>query len=127
MDNTVLFAVDSYELSEEGKVLLDQFLSVYASVILKEEYSGFLSEILIEGHTDTSGQYEYNLELSQKRADAVMEYCKTTTAVDAEVIQQLSGLFRAVGYSWDRPIYDAEGNVDADASRRVAFRFMIQL
>ena len=34
-----------------------------------------VSEILIEGHTDTDGDYLFNLELSQKRAYSVAEFC----------------------------------------------------
>lgn len=30
----------------------------------------------IEGHTDVSEFSEYNLKLSQKRAESVAEYCK---------------------------------------------------
>lgn len=127
MDSAVLFAVDEYEISSDGQAFLDKFLDVYASVILSEDYTGFVSEILVEGHTDTQGAYDYNMELSQKRADSVKAYCETTTGVDSNVVSGLSGLLRAVGYANDRPVYDAQGNIDDDASRRVAFRFMIQL
>lgn len=127
MDSAVLFATDEYALSADGQAFLDKFLEVYASVILSEDYTGFVSEILVEGHTDSQGAYDYNMELSQKRADAVKDYCLSTGAVEADVVNQMADLLNAVGYSNDRPVYDADGNVDDDASRRVAFRFMIQL
>ena len=34
----------------------------------------YLAEIIIDGYTDTDGDYDYNLELSQKRSLAVAQY-----------------------------------------------------
>ena len=34
----------------------------------------YLGEIIIDGYTDTDGDYSYNLELSQKRSLAVAQY-----------------------------------------------------
>lgn len=128
MDNTLLFEVNSYELSAEGKEYLKEFLKAYAEVVLDEKYSGFVSRIVIEGHTDTNGAYDYNLELSQKRADAVLSFCLSEEAgVDAEYAQILAQMFTAKGYSYDYPVYDENGEVDMDASRRVSFRFIVNV
>ena len=81
-----------------------------------------------EGHTDTSGSYDYNLELSQKRADAVLNFCLSDEAgLDAAYVQALSQLLTAKGYSYDYPVYDENGEVDMDASRRVSFRFVVNV
>ena len=57
--------------------------------VLKDQYKGELGElatilnkyddtnILLEGHTDSTGSEEYNLELSRKRAQAVANYLST--------------------------------------------------
>ena len=128
LDSAVLFGLDQSELSEDGKQFLKQFLAVYADVVLGTEYDGFVSKIMVEGHTDPQGSYEYNLELSQARADAVKAWClDTENGLDAETISVLEDLLEAVGYSFDHPVYDENGQVDNDASRRVSFRFLIQL
>ena len=59
------------------------------------------------GHTDSTGGYEYNLELSQKRADSVSSY------LAAQGVQSVRLLTR--GYGPDRPIGD---NATADGRQQ---------
>lgn len=127
LDSEVLFPVDGDTLSEEGKVVVDEFISVFMKVLGMPKYSGFISEIVIEGHTDTSGDYDYNLSLSQRRADAVKEYCLTGASLSAEDTNQLLELLSTQGCSYDEPVYNENGEVDMDASRRVSFVFYIDL
>lgn len=128
LDNTLLFAVNEYEISDAGKDYLKQCLEVYVNVVFNDKYSNFLSRIQIEGHTDTSGSYELNLELSQKRADSVLNFCLSEEAgVDAAHAEALAQMVTAVGYAYDYPVYGEDGSVDMDASRRVSFRFIVKL
>lgn len=128
MDSTVLFGTDESQISDEGKIFLKRFMQVYTSVVFSDEYTDFLSKIMVEGHTDTRGEYDMNLELSQARADSVREYCMSADCgVDGAYANTLNGMLQAVGYSYDKPVYDANGEVDMDASRRVSFRFIINL
>lgn len=127
MDASILFAFDDATLSDEGKAFLDTFLNAYASVILSDECSGYVSQIVIEGHTDTNGEYDYNLVLSKDRADAVVNYClsESNSGLSPEQIQALGQMMTAVGRSYDEPVYKDTGEVDMDASRRVVFKFMM--
>ncbi len=128
LDAAVLFGVDQSDVSAEGKSFLSRFLAVYTSVVFSEEYDGFVSQIVVEGHTDSSGTYAHNQVLSQERAENVMNYCNSTeTGLPAESTSSLQQLLSATGYSCDQLIYDENGNEDADASRRVSFRFIISL
>ena len=127
MDASVLFPVDGYEVSEEGKELLKKFMSVYCSVVFDEKYAGFVSKIMVEGHTDSDGDYDYNLTLSQNRADSVKAFCLSADCGVDAYTAQLTEMLQAVGYSSDQLIRDASGNEDKAASRRVAFRFVINL
>ena len=128
LDSTILFGYDSSTLSGDGKKFLNKFLKAYSSVILGENYKGFVSKILVEGHTDSSGTYEYNKTLSQSRADNVKEYCLSTdTGLNKDMRKQLSGLLQSVGRSSDELIVDKNGKEDEKASRRVTFRFTINL
>ncbi|MFC1788998.1 OmpA family protein [Thermodesulfobacteriota bacterium] len=71
----VLFGFDSAEIKSEAHPMLDE-----ASAILKKN-----SEINVEvdGHTDNIGPAEYNMKLSERRANAVMEYF-VSQGVDAK-------------------------------------------
>lgn len=63
---TVLFKFNSAELSKDDKDQLDQIASNTSS--LKKYF------IAVEGYTDTIGDANYNLQLSRRRADAVVVY-----------------------------------------------------
>lgn len=128
MDSSVLFAVNQYAVSDAGKELLKKFINVYASVVFDEKYEGFISNVRVEGHTDTTGDYSTNLTLSENRAKSVMEYCLSEECgVESKYLSELETSMQAIGYSFDKPVYNAVGEVDMDASRRVSFRFLINL
>ena len=61
-DSAILFEVNSYDLSTDAK----QNLSNLAQSL--GEYNN--TEVIIAGHTDSSGPEDYNLKLSEQRADA---------------------------------------------------------
>lgn len=128
LDSTILFGYDKSDLSSEGKQFLNKFLRAYSSVILKDDYKGFVSKILVEGHTDSTGDYDYNKKLSQSRADNVKNYClSSNTGLKAQVITDLSKLMQAKGLASDQLIMGKDGKEDESASRRVSFRFTINL
>ena len=125
-ESDVFFEYRSDTLSAEGKAFIDRFLPVYLSVLFSPENEGYVSEIIIEGHTDTTDTYIKNLKLSQNRAYAVAEYVlESSTGVTPGQKTQLKSLLTANGRSYSDPILDANGNVDAQASRRVVFKFRL--
>ncbi len=128
IDSAILFGYNEDEVSELGKAMLDRFITVYTAVVFSEKYEGFVSAIQVEGHTDTSGSYEYNLDLSERRAKNVFDYCLAgVSGLSAGTVEHLEEILAYVGCSYDFPIYDENGNVDMDASRRVSFRFIVDL
>lgn len=127
IDATILFSGDSAVLTDEGKAFLNQFLDVYTSIIYSEKYEGFVSKTIIEGHTAllSDSTYESGLPLSEERANTVKDYCLSgLSGVDTSSFAE--GL-EAVGRSNSVPIWNADGTVDLAASRRVTFRFIINL
>lgn len=127
-DSSILFDVDKYDLKPAGEKFLKEFLPRYLSVLLNDNYRDYISEIIIEGHTDTNGSYMHNLELSQRRALSVSAFClKDDSAIlgDSINVDDLRNIVTANGRSYSDPII-VDGKVDLEASRRVEFKFRLQ-
>ena len=71
-----------------------------------------LSHVIIEGHTDNVGDANYNLALSEKRANAVMNYLITNFAINQNRIS-------AVGYGETRGITENDTPENRQKNRRV--------
>ena len=127
LESDVLFELGRYNLSDRGEAFIDRFLPVYLNVLFSDEYRDYVSEIIIEGHTDSLGSYIDNLELSQQRALAVASYVLDDgyRAITADQKKQLRKVTTANGRSFSDPVLDANGLEDMDASRRVVFKFRL--
>ena len=91
--------------------------------VLKDQYTGELSElskilnkyedtnILLEGHTDSTGSEEYNLDLSKKRAQSVANYLATQNVNPTR--------FTIMGYGESQPIASNETVEGRAQNRRV--------
>ncbi|MDY4693018.1 MAG: OmpA family protein, partial [Blautia sp.] len=128
LNASVLFDYDKAELTDEGKAQLSNILPIYCKVLLQSDYKKYLAEIIIDGYTDTDGDYYYNLELSQKRSLAVAEYLTEIRSnfLNDQQITELQTYLTVNGHSMANPVLDANGNVDKNASRRVEVKFRLK-
>lgn len=126
LDSAVFFETASYTIKADGQAMLDQFVPVYLSVLLQDKYKDYLGQIIIEGHTDTVGEYFMNLELSQNRALSVAKYCLQMRSLTEEQREMLRSILTAQGRSYADPIYNADGTVNMEQSRRVEFKFSLR-
>lgn len=126
LDSAVFFETGRSEIKEEGKALLNRFIPVYLNVLLSPKYSDYLGEIIIEGHTDSKGTYDNNLKLSQERALQVALYVLNMSGLNGQQKVLLQQILTATGKSWADLIYNADGTEDAEASRRVEFKFSLK-
>ena len=126
LDSAVFFETAKSEIKEEGKALLDRFIPVYLNVLLSGEYADYLGEIIIEGHTDSKGTYDNNLKLSQERALQVALYVLNMPGLSTRQRTLLQQILTATGKSWADLVYDEYGDEDAEASRRVEFKFSLK-
>ncbi len=128
LDSSVLFALRESELTEEGAQILYQILPVYCEVLMSEKYRDYVAEIIIDGYTDSQGDYLSNLELSQNRAFAVAAYLLSISGsfMDADSEKALQEKLTANGRSESNLVMDENGNEDRDASRRVEVKFRLK-
>jgi chemotaxis protein MotB len=128
LDSSILFDVNKSELKESGQEFLEKFLPRYLNVILGDRFNEYISEIIIEGHTDTNGTYLYNLQLSQNRALAVASFClqDNNAVLSNKQAEELRAIVTANGKSYSNPIYNSDNTVSLEASRRVEFKFRLK-
>jgi OOP family OmpA-OmpF porin len=106
---TVTFSLNSSTLSQEAKSSLDQIASD-----LSGQASGYMLEL--QGYTDSTGSEQYNVGLSQRRAEAVERY----------LVSKSVPLFRVsiVGLGKDNPIADNKTSTGRAQNRRVEVRVL---
>ena len=126
IDSALLYDTDQYALTEEGKTALRTVFVPYYKVLSDPQYRDLIANVVIEGHTDTQGDYAYNQTLSERRAQAVYEYLLSEEC-GLEDTEFLRSILNVVGRSYDNPVYAADGSVDMAASRRVEIRFLLNL
>ena len=101
---------------------------MYLDVLLQDAYRPYIAEIIIEGHTDTTGGYDSNMTLSFNRANSVAKFClNSNNGLTTAKTEQLRDLLTVNGRSYSDPIYQADGQtVDMEASRRVEIKFRLK-
>ncbi|UAY91689.1 OmpA family protein [Pectobacterium polaris] len=123
----VLFGLGSLELKPKFKEILNNFFPRYLKVL--DVYKQHITEVRIEGHTSTDwtgaanqdAAYFNNMELSQGRTRAVLQYVYSLK--ESAVHQRwVKSKFSAVGYSSSHPILNPAGKEDPNRSRRVTFK-----
>lgn len=129
----VLFRYNSATLTAESQNTLKSVIPMYLEVLLQNQYRDYIAEIIIEGHTDTDGDYLSNMELSYDRANSVARFClNEKNGLSKTQIEQLQELLTVNGRSYSAPVYveDEEGNatteIDMEASRRVEIKFRLK-
>jgi OmpA-OmpF porin, OOP family len=106
---TVTFPVNSSTLSSEAKSTLDRIAND-----LSGQRTGFMLEL--QGYTDATGTEQYNIGLSQRRAESVERY----------LVSKNVPLFRVsiVGLGKDSPIADNKTSTGRAQNRRVEVRVL---
>lgn len=124
----VLFKYNSAKLTGDSKNALKEIIPLYLDVLLQDAYRPYIAEIIIEGHTDTDGSYQSNMELSYNRANAVAGFCQDPkNGLNKDKIEQLRQLLTVNGRSYSAPVYKENSQeIDMAASRRVEIKFRLR-
>lgn len=102
-DSGLLFNTNSSDVSTTTKANLDQL-----STTLKK-YDD--TNILVEGHTDATGEDAYNKKLSDKRAGSVQSYLVSQGVANNRI--------ETKGYGESQPISDNDTDAGRQSNRRV--------
>lgn len=105
----MFFGLGSSELKPKFKEILNNFFPRYLKVL--DQYKEHITEVRIEGHTSTDWTgaanqdeaYFNNMELSQGRTRAVLQYVHSLKESSAHQ-KWVKSKFSAVGYSSSHPI-----------------------
>jgi outer membrane protein OmpA-like peptidoglycan-associated protein len=103
---TVQFATGSADLTPQAIGVLDNL----GKALSDQELAGY--RFRIEGHTDTVGTHEFNKELSDRRAAAVVDYLANNFHVDRSRVE-------AVGMGEDRLLVPTPDQTPEPRNRRV--------
>lgn len=125
----VLFDYGRATLTKKSQDTLRSVIPTYLDVLMQDQFKDYIAEIIIEGHTDTSGSYASNLELSAKRANAVADFClNEKNGLSTDKIDKLRSVLTVNGRSYSSPIYSKTNpeKVDMAASRRVEIKFRLK-
>ncbi len=107
---SVRFGFDRSDLNDESKAALSDFMNKI------KDSSNFVIEV--QGYTDRTGSAKYNLDLSEKRADAVVRYLATTYSVPLRSIHKL-------GVGSEDPVADNKTRDGREQNRRVEVRVFV--
>jgi len=124
LSSSILFDKGSADLKESSKIELKKvFIDYIGALTANRNIKNQLDRIVIEGHTDSDGTYLFNLNLSQKRAYAVMNYL---LGLDFTRENNLKPLLVASGRSYEDRIIDANGKENKYESRRIEIKFRLK-
>ncbi len=101
--DSIQFALNSAELSETSKTNLAEL----AETLKKYDDTN----VLVEGHTDITGTREYNMVLSDKRAQSVADYLKGLGVAGKRLTTE--------GYGPDQPVANNDNDYGRQQNRRV--------
>jgi outer membrane protein OmpA-like peptidoglycan-associated protein len=99
----VLFATGKYDLRPEAQIVLAKLSGIILS------HPGL--NLAVEGYTDSVGSDDFNLRLSQQRADTVRDYLVTQGLPDSSVT--------AKGFGKSDPVADNDTPAGRQQNRRV--------
>lgn len=99
----LMFKINSHEISETYR----DDLSAAAEVFKKYPDT----HILVEGHTDDTGSDEYNMKLSQQRAEAVVKYFESVGISRSRMQEKW--------YGESQPKYPNDSEANREKNRRV--------
>ena len=106
----ITFELNSYELNSASYQELDKLIEYLSQ---NERY-----KVEISAHTDNAGGDKYNLELSNLRANSVLQYLQDKAITQERLL--------AIGYGESQPIVPNDSEENMAKNRRVEFKILTE-
>jgi chemotaxis protein MotB len=119
----LVFESSSYSIKPEGKALLGTLAIALDNVLADPAVRENIDALLVQGHTDARGSSAYNLDLSAKRANAVLNYLFET---NPHLEQAYGSFFAASAYSKFRPLNPAPTEEAFEQNRRIELSLVLR-
>jgi len=110
MQKAIPFKFDSAQLATDGKSAMDEIVSA-----LGQNPDAF---IVLEGHTDSTGDKEYNMRLGERRVDAVRRYLAIDKSIPVYKIEDIS-------FGAERPLAPNDSRENREKNRSVNIMVLI--
>ena len=123
INESLVFAYNSYKLKPEAKALLTQLSKAFERVLDNSEVRENIDAISIEGHADSMGNADYNRELSARRATEVVNFM---FSVNPKLEATYGEYFAANGFSEFRPISTGTDEQSRALNRRIEISIIVK-
>lgn len=130
-EDILRFPLGSAALSAQGREFVADFFSDFSKTICAPDLRSKIDSIVIEGHTDRSGEktgegVKNNIALSQRRSYSVLEQALAAAQSNPEHYECLLKLSSASGRGSRTPVMSSAGEYLPDQSRRVQIRIRVK-
>ena len=119
----VLFDTGSSAIKAGSTNMLNELIEVFSEFLSDEENAKYVDSIVISGHTDSTGNADYNRQLSTDRANSVLNYLLTGKNGK---LDEFSSFFCAAGYGATRPVASNDTAAGQAANRRIEISMILR-
>jgi chemotaxis protein MotB len=127
-DNNLQFDLDKAAIKPDGQKYLNEFMPTLINTVCSQKNRHEIQAIQIIGYTDSQGDEEHNLKLSQDRALSVLKYGLNNTKLTSSQRECLLDLSSINGRG-ERdliPMGSKPGKENKSLSRRVEFKIRVK-
>ncbi|MFK5975183.1 MAG: OmpA family protein [Sulfurovum sp.] len=115
-----IFNIGKSKYDKDKIKIIGENFEKYISIL--SDYREYIDVIIIEGHTDSEGDEEKNIRLSEERASSVIQYLYNLPFVEDSF---MNPLMEIDGLGSEYPILK-HGVEDKNASRRIKIKFKLK-
>lgn len=116
VEKTTIISLAKNIYFASGKAILSDLSKKELEKIANIMYDNSNASFIIEGHTDSGGDKDYNIRLSQDRANAVMNYLIKLGVRPSNL--------KSIGYGFSKPLYNNRSSDGRQLNRRVEIRYI---